>query len=297
MIKDDDSPWIWEALSTDRLVQLRDRATKEAQHWQLADLPAGLLPKLQAINDLLANTPTVFKPPAGPWRPLRTPHIAIFTADFSSGGRLYSGIGSHQCMPAVERQYIRIDGEQVAELDFQAMHPRMAYHLLGRPCPADPYRLDDVLGGGAAQALRPAVKVAFNALLNAKSEGAAVSACNQKLKGGQAVSRTAARAKQLRGLLQEWDVDFGGLLNAVQLSHTALCRFWFADMGLKLMAEDARIMTDVLWRLAGQGCPALSLHDGLLVPASRAAVAFSVMSSVYHQRFNFDPVIIVKVPS
>jgi hypothetical protein len=83
------------------------------------------------------------------------------------GGRFYGGWW--QRLPKADRKRLLIDGEEVVELDFKALHPRLCYHLTGQPLghDLDPYVLPGLVGEG----VRPIVKVAFNQLLNMTKPG------------------------------------------------------------------------------------------------------------------------------
>ena len=56
---------------------------------------------------------------------------AIFTDDFTKGGRLYTNCYGHQGLKKAQRRTITFDGEESVELDFNGLHIRLLYHLAG----------------------------------------------------------------------------------------------------------------------------------------------------------------------
>ena len=71
------------------------------------------------------------------------PHGAlrqIFNREsFSMGGRAY---GWWQNLPKPWRAKLTINGEEVVELDYSALHPAMLYAERGLPLAGDPYCID-----------------------------------------------------------------------------------------------------------------------------------------------------------
>jgi hypothetical protein len=78
---------------------------------------------------------------------------------FDRGGRLFGGFWINLPKP-VRLQGIRIEGGEVAGLDYSALNPVLAYHVAeAEPPPGDPYTLP-----GLEQS-RDGVKRVFNAML------------------------------------------------------------------------------------------------------------------------------------
>lgn len=162
---------------------------------------------------------------------------------WAAGGRFYGGWWMR--LPSAQRQAITIDGDPVVELDFKALHPRIAYHLAGCPLPpdADPYDL-----GGEWQAVdRSAIKVAFNQLL-------AVSA-------GGGIKRPSNIVLPRR-------LSYRRLVEALEHKHRPIRAWLRAGRALELQHIDSQIaesvltyFTEVLER------PVLPVHDSFVVAA------------------------------
>ncbi|MBL8554033.1 MAG: hypothetical protein JNL41_07125 [Phenylobacterium sp.] len=159
-----------------------------------------------------------------------------------AGGRFYGGWW--MTMPSADRKRLTIDGEPVVELDFKALHPRMAYHLAGWPLDLedDPYDL----GGAWAPVDRGAVKVAFNQLL-AVGPGAGI--------------RRPADLVLPRGR------SYGDLLAALEAKHEAIRPWLRSARALELQNLDSRIAAGVLAYFTARGRPVLPVHDSFVVAA------------------------------
>jgi len=86
--------------------------------------------------------------------------------------------------------------------------------------------------------------------------------------GGEAASYTAR-------LPAGWTVRMTKA--AILAKHPALSGAWGKGLGYRLMNLESDILVDVLLDLKSQGIPALGLHDGLMVQASRRNEARKAM--------------------
>lgn len=162
--------------------------------------------------------------------------------EFNNHGRLYGGFWEY--LPKSERHLIRIDGHQVAEVDFAGMFVHLAYAEAGLPPMAD----DPYLGIEGMP--RDAAKIAMSALL-----------CKR--------GPMRRMPSKLRELL---DANWTGRLVAEALAdrHPGIAHLMGHGVGLKLMHTESRIMVSALLSLIGQGIPALPIHDALLVAQDKA---------------------------
>ena len=64
---------------------------------------------------------------------------------------------------------------------------------------------------------------------------------------------------------------------AILRCHPALKNAWGRKLGYRLMFKESQILVAVLQDLFSRDITALGLHDGLLIPQSKAAVATEVM--------------------
>lgn len=162
---------------------------------------------------------------------------------FNLHGRLYGGFWT--TLEAAERHRIRIDGEPIADLDFASMFPRLAYRHVGKePPPGDLYAIPGL------ENHRDGAKAALSALLSHSDELRSLpSRVKKELPDGW----TASRVKK-----------------AFAAFHPDLVPLFGRDFGLDLMFTESRILLVTLRRLMAQGIPALPMHDGIMVPASRS---------------------------
>jgi hypothetical protein len=177
-------------------------------------------------------------------RPFRL--VRIFSrGSFDLGGRFYHGPWIE--MPPEDRARLLIDGEEVVELDYSALHPRLIYMFEGKPLDAseDPYEL----AGWESKELRGCVKLAFQQLLN---------------------SKPATKLRKPRAVHGQ-ELPKGGwtrLLTDLETKHASI-RGWFrTGRGLNLQRVDSDIAERVLLALLRKGICCLPIHDSFVVPAS-----------------------------
>lgn len=165
------------------------------------------------------------------------PHV------FNRHGRLWGGWW--QNLPKEYRHLITIDGEPICDLDFAACFVNLAHVRMGAALPeGDPYEIESL-----DARYRPALKKAFNALL-----------FRDGIEGGRLASEIS------RGLPSGWTL--ARLTEAFSNKHPALKPLFGSKVGLEIMHTESRILVAALLDLAGQGVPALGMHDGLAVAQS-----------------------------
>ncbi|MDQ0511664.1 hypothetical protein [Ancylobacter amanitiformis] len=160
--------------------------------------------------------------------------------------------------PRAERHLIKIEGEDIADLDFQAMFATLAYlRVTGRLPDGDPY---DISG---LERHRAGAKLAMLSMLSRSSP-------MQRL------------SPELRDALPEgWDAR--RLVAAMAHRHPAIASCFGSDVGVELMAAESRILISALLELERQGIPAMPLHDGLQVRQFDKSVAMRAMQAVSKQ--------------
>jgi len=165
---------------------------------------------------------------------------------FDQHGRLYGAGGFWLSMDKAERHLLRVNGEEVIDLDFSAMHPRLAYLHTGLAMPnSDPYEIDSLP--------RAAAKVAVSALLSRSGP----------------MRRMPTELRQLVG--PNWTPD--GITRAVVERHPGIAHLFGTGIGLRLMKTESDILVETLVGLFSKGVPALPMHDGLMCPASQEEAA------------------------
>ena len=193
----------------------------------------------------------------------------IFNGDFQNGGRHY---GIYQSLPQKERLRLRLNGLPVVELDFQAMHPTMLYHQAKLRAPDNCY---GVFRDERDVGLRPAIKLAFQIMLNAKSPKAMLAALHNKSVKMNGASRPVS------DLLAEHEVAAGDLVRAIQQKHEPIADRFFSEAGLTLQFVDSQIMAQILDKCCQANIPALAIHDSIIVPRARERDAKGIMHEAY----------------
>ncbi len=174
---------------------------------------------------------------------------------FDLGGRLFGGWW--QPLVKAERHRIRIEGEPIADLDFGAMYPRLAYLKAGlRPPEGDLYAVP----GLEAPEYRDGVKGMMNTLLFSEGHKARIPS---GFKASLPKSWTAAKVKA-----------------AILARHPDLEPILETGIGMKLMFMESQILIGVLLGLMERGIVALPMHDGIMVAVSKASQAKTVMEDV-----------------
>ena len=190
---------------------------------------------------------------------------------FDQGGRLYGGFW--QNLKTERRRHIRINGEPVAVLDYGSMFTRLAYAEVGAVPPGgDLYAIPGLEG------YRSGVKLAMNCFL---FDGGRRSSWPNELGIGvgddveAAASPTSPAAAFEARLPAGWSVST--TKEAILRCHPALKNAWGRQLGYRLMFNESQILVAVLQDLFSRDITALGLHDGLLIPRSKVAVATEVM--------------------
>jgi hypothetical protein len=172
---------------------------------------------------------------------------------FDLGGRLFGGWW--QELPRERRHAIRIGGEPIADLDFASMFLRLAYLEAGIPPPeGDLYA---AIPGFSDPRWRDGVKKVVSAML----------------------FRDSPMTRLPRGLTGELPPYLRAttVRSAIRKAHPALAQVLESGIGLHLMFVESQILVAALLRLVDLGIPALPMHDGLMVPRSKATTAAGEM--------------------
>lgn len=176
---------------------------------------------------------------------------------FNLHGRVYAGQvgGWHQNLPKAERHLVRINGEQIVEIDFNALHVRLAYCEANCTPPAE-----DLYATPGLEPYRPALKIVVSAMLSITGELTKLPPTVREASPDLPKHWTAKRIAQ-----------------AVKEYHAPIVHLFGKDKGIAFMHNDSTILMLVLTRLLHLGIPALPLHDAVLVQASARDIATAVM--------------------
>jgi hypothetical protein len=207
-------------------------------------------------------------------------YIRIFNnATWKKGGRLYSvGEDSYQLMPETKRLQMLINGETVAEIDIKASYLTIYHAKLGAPLePAsDPYARVGIVRevaklwciasfGKSAPSLRWPAKMAKEYRKNT----------------GNDLGKVASAKKVAAAMLEA----FPALQKLERYS-----QIW-AD--LQFIEAEAIIGT-MLILMRTHAVPSLSMHDGIIVPGSKADLAKSILVSEYRRKVGVEPMLTVE---
>lgn len=177
---------------------------------------------------------------------------------WQDGGRLAGGFW--MSMPRAERfERIRLDGERIADVDYQQLYPRLAYVRAGAEQPdGDIY---DVAGDGTG---RDAWKVLLNAMLFAD--------------GGLGNWPKGAREHFPEG------TKLRDAIEMLERKHAPIAHLFGTSLGYQLMKTESDMLIAVVSHLFKQRITALPLHDAVLVARSHAETARKAMQDEFTHR-------------
>ena len=225
--------------------------------------------EMQAINARLAAAPiTVVEDdprairldnegqPVEPYR--RTLRRVFNNEDWNAGGRLFGGFW--MTMERTERfRTIRIAGEEISNVDYGSLFPRLAYARAQAKQPEiDIY---DLAEDGSC---RDGWKALINAMLFAT-----------KPLGGWP---TDAREELPPG------IKLRDAVAAIKRKHAPIANLFERGLGFQLMRHELDMLVSVVTALFKDGITALPLHDSVLVARSQASTAKSVMEQEFRRR-------------
>ncbi|KAF0232094.1 MAG: hypothetical protein FD175_289 [Beijerinckiaceae bacterium] len=192
------------------------------------------------------------------------------TERFDCGGRLFGGWWMN--LPKERRHLIRIAGEPVADLDFASMFLRLAFLEAGeKPPEVDLYA---AVPGLEEPRWREGVKKAALAMLFRTTP----------------LLRLPKDAKGLLPPRMSGSIAREAILSAFP----ALASVFEQGKGLGLMFTESQILIAAMLDLADQKIPALPMHDGLMVPISKATPAARAMQDAAERICGFRLPITVK---
>lgn len=192
---------------------------------------------------------------------------------FDQNGRLFGGWW--QNISRESRGAIRLDGEEIADLDFAQMFLRLAYLLAGLTPPnGDLYA--GLLGRLGEARWRPGIKLVSLSMLSR--------------------DRPLARLPKDAKALLPPDVIAREVRSAILDRHPLLKPVFETGIGLRLMFTESQILVAAMLRLIQQdGLNAiLPMHDGLMVPKSKGAVAERAMQGAAEEIVGFRLPVAIK---
>ena len=289
-------PFSFDLIDED-LVIVRDKVTKKRIEDERPEFKniREKLHRVNDINDFYRITACI----ENVWgdietRQLYPTHYRVFHPGMMHG-RIYTGKYGHQSLSKLERSTIKFDGEESCELDYSALHIRMLYHLNGKDYQGDPYEL----WNETTPELRKIAKQTINAMINAKTNVAAVAACNQAMNprtetGNFKSGKGLQRATQLYRAIRKTNKSFKEVAELALKTHPIIEKNEGNSeytIGEHLMTLDGKIAQKILYGFAKKGIPCLGVHDSFIVPKHAEAELKEKMMSAYEEKTDFLPIV------
>lgn len=180
----------------------------------------------------------------------------IFDKD-DNGGRFYNGFWEN--MPETERLKLKINNEEVCELDYSSFHPTIAYALKEIQLEGDPYTIDGCD--------RNEVKKALLLLFNCKSRKHAIH---------------TIRSEGIK------NVEY--LVQKIEEKHKAISEnFYDPWFGMHLQSNDSLIAEFIINKLTERGIACLPIHDSFIVAKKYEKELQALMESYFFMIFQVKP--------
>jgi hypothetical protein len=218
----------------------------------------------------------------------------IFSSDDECGRWYQKGGYSYQQLSEDERRRILLNGYEVVELDYSAMHPHILYAWEGTQCPHNFYEMiATALCLGYDDYTKFIVKRVSLMSINADSPKTLSRAINKDKKDELHANETREKeGRQQRPILYDemtrFHLDYIKIVAAFQNIHPKISKYIYSNSANRLMLEESKILTTVLFELKQNGIPALPLHDSVIVPIQHKDITEKTMVDCYKKHMGFD---------
>ena len=181
------------------------------------------------------------------------------------GGRFYGPYW--QNLPKRYRKLIKINGKEVVELDYNAMHLHLLYSMINKSLydyysfAEEPYT---ALGYD-----RKIVKFAFTACIN---ENCTRKNVNQVL--GQRVSKALPD-------LFERGLPYGKIIDALADNHPQIGSMFYSEIGHEIAYMESRVTDYIVTVLTKHRIPTLSIHDSFIVGKAKVSFLRIIMQEAF----------------
>jgi hypothetical protein len=202
-------------------------------------------------------------------------------AAWDKGGRLSSvGQGNYQQLSEPERLKMKINGEPVAEIDIKASHLTIYHAMVGEPLDgrSDPYAR--VVGVGIDRDVAKSWCIESFGNSSPKTRWSSDATKKSREKG-----QVLPKARTVRKAMLE---VFPALRKLEQFPH--LYPHIWADLQYK---EAEAVIGTMLVLMRRHEVPSLSMHDGLVVPRSKADLAKDILVREYRRQVGVEPMLTV----
>ncbi len=282
------------------VIRVRERKTRDLIDYQDNDLTKHSRDTLRSFNRLIGNTRIKLggsEPGGKSNRCYRSFSVEPGSDDpFALGGRIYGGWWQQE--GGAWRDRLTINGNPVVELDYNALHPRLLYAMVGRALEHDPYQLNSFE--------RPASKLLLLTAINAKDEKALFQAFRRQASSkAQTLADRLAEGQDLydpdwldtsdlehleamltnfseghaafTSLSSKTNEELREALESLKKLNEPIAHFFCSDMGIRLQRTDSDICMKVIDDLIGRGIPVLPIHDSFIVEKWHEEVLREVM--------------------
>jgi hypothetical protein len=260
---------------------VRDTETRHPIAFEDNEWTLRARPMLTALNEAQQRQGLLID--GQPW--FQDPMVMIYAGGLDRGGRMYHTGTSHQNIRKALRATMQIVDSggvvhNTAEVDFEQLHPRMAYEISGADMPpGDLYDLSDLMENPH----RTVAKIALNTLFSSRNTASARYSIAQTLaKHNRPESRPESDEP-----LQDWEIYrcMGAAqkyITALTKKHSAIAHLFGTDLGARLQTLDGRIALLTMHRHHRRhGTAPYCVHDSFIVPRDQAEDITHTMERVY----------------
>jgi hypothetical protein len=241
----------------------------------------------------------------------------VFSDNLRQGGRIYNTAGGVQVKNEEERSYMKINGEEIVELDFKAMHPSLLYEQeyeensediddwiknnwggdynpYGAQMPFLKVNQDKVeafkntFGLAKYDPIRNLNKHALMVSLNAKTYQKAYVQVTEEFRADQVAWDKLTKDAKFYGIESVGNFPGHTVCQAVAAHNKPIAKYFFKDQGIKMQYLDSEIVADVLNRLLMEDEVLLPEHDSVIVRASIKDKVMGYMRSAYLELMGSD---------
>jgi hypothetical protein len=260
---------------------LRDYATGRGRHkergriitdYERTPETKGLEGDMKELNEFLAR----FELTGG----RHEGYVRIFNnCSWQKGGRLYSQCqGSYQLMPEHKRLEMMINDEPVAEIDIKASFLTIYHAKLGMPLED---REDPYARAGIARDVAKLWCIASFGASTPKRRWPAEMVKEYQKSTGQDLRKVAKAREVAKAMLRA----FPALQKLEEHPH-----IW-ADLQY---AEAEAVVGAMLILMRRHRVPSLSMHDGMIVPRSKADLVKDILAREYRRHVGVEPILTVE---
>lgn len=241
----------------------------------------------------------------------------VFSDNLRQGGRIYNTAGGVQVKNEEERSYMKINGEEIVELDFKAMHPSLLYEQEYEENSEDiddwiknnwggdynPYgaqmpflkvnqqkveAFKNTFGLSKYDPIRNLNKHALMVSLNAKTYQKAYVQVTEEFRADQLGWDNLTKDAKFYGIESVGNFPGHTVCQAVAAHNKPIAKYFFKDQGIKMQYLDSEIVADVLNRLLMEDEVLLPEHDSVIVRASIKDKVMGYMRSAYLELMGSD---------